>query len=149
MRYDDLLRSRRIHRESISEREVRQAMELAERDLRTARKMMADELDWAFAVGYNAVLQASRAYMFSEGYRPSSAEAHKNTRAFMSVALGREHASLISFFDRMRVKRHHAVYDQVGLITQREARELLSKAEDIVALVRRKLNTQDPPEPEA
>ncbi len=109
---------------------------------------MTDELDWAFAVGYNAVLQASRAYMFSEGYRPASFEAHKNTLAFMSAALGREHAALMSFFDRMRVKRHHAVYDQVGLIRQREARELLSKAENFLDLIRRRLHAQDPPKPE-
>ena len=148
MKYDDLINSRRIYREEISGEEVRQAMALAERDLRAARKIMQDELDWGFAVGYNAVLQASRAYMFAKGYRPASAEAHKNTLAFMALALGRKHEALVMYFDRMRVKRHRAVYDQPGLITRREADDLLARAEDFVALVRERIGMPELPDEE-
>ena len=114
-------------------------MELALRDLRVARKMLAEERDWAFVAGYNAVLQAARAYMFSEGFRPTTAEAHKNTLAFMEVALSGKHGRLITYFDRMRKKRHQAVYDQAGLISEKEAADLLARAEEFVALVQRKL----------
>ena len=63
MSYDELLREGRIRRARIPRREVQQALQRAERDLRTARKIMAEDWDWGFAVTYNAVLQASRAYM--------------------------------------------------------------------------------------
>ena len=139
MKYDELLNSGRIRRETISQPEVLRVMEVADRDMRTARKMMDEERDWGFAVGYNAVLQASRAYMFSQGFRPASAESHKNTLAFMEVALGKEHRQLVTYFDRMRKKRHQAVYDQVGLISEKEAVDLLARAEEFVAMVRRKL----------
>ncbi len=139
MKYDELLGSRRVRREPISRREMRQVMALAERDLRTAQKIGPEERDWGFAIAYNAVLQASRAYMFSQGYRPASADSHKNTFAFMRVALGQKHQSLVTYFDRMRRKRHQAVYDQVGVITATEAKNMLAKAEDFVNLVGERL----------
>jgi uncharacterized protein (UPF0332 family) len=140
MNYDDLLHSGRIRQAKISRREVEQAMKRAARDLRTAQKIMAQDWDWGFAVTYNAVLQASRAYMFSQGYRPASTEGHKNTFAFMRVALGKEHDDLITYFDRMRNKRNQAIYDVAGLITETEARNLFTRATDFVKLIRHKIN---------
>lgn len=139
MSYDELLKSGRVRREDISKREVAQGLTRAERDLKVARTVMAEDWDWAFAIAYDAVFQASRAYMFAQGYRPSSAGSHKNTFAFMRRAMGREYESLIRYFDRMRVKRHRAIYDVAGLITETEARNLFAKAEEFVGLVRKQL----------
>jgi hypothetical protein len=44
MAINDLLRSGRIRRETISPAEVREALKLADRDLRVARKLMGEEL---------------------------------------------------------------------------------------------------------
>ena len=63
MKYDDLLKSGRVRRERISPAEVRQAIARAQRDLKTARKIMAEDWDWGFAVAYNAVLQIGRAHV--------------------------------------------------------------------------------------
>lgn len=139
MKYDELLRSGRIRREKISNTEIRQAVERAARDLKTARIIMAADWDWGFAVTYNAVLQASRAYMFAQGFRPASVEAHKNTFAFMRLAMGKDYEELIAYFDRMRHKRNQAIYDVAGLITETEARNLFSKATEFVRLIRGKL----------
>lgn len=139
MIYDELLRSGRIREEKVSRLSVRQALERAERDLQVAARLIVDDLDWAFAISYNAVLQASRAYMFAQGYRPASAEGHKNTFAFMRIALGEEHEELITYFDRMRVKRNQATYNVAGLITETEAQNLLEKARDFVAWIHNKL----------
>jgi len=139
MIYDELLRSGRIREEKVSRLSVRQALERAERDLQVAARLIAEDLDWAFAISYNAVLQASRAYMFAQGYRPASAEGHKNTFAFMRIALGKEHEELITYFDRMRVKRNQATYNVAGLITETETQNLLEKARDFVAWIHNKL----------
>jgi uncharacterized protein (UPF0332 family) len=104
MKFDELVRAGRIRKEKVSSAEVRQALERAERDLKTARKIMAADWDWGFAVAYNAILQASRAYMFAHGYRPASAEGHKNTFAFMRVAMGKDYEDLMLYFDRIRNK---------------------------------------------
>jgi uncharacterized protein (UPF0332 family) len=137
MGVDDLLRSGRVRRESVSPAEIRQALALADRDLRVARKLLADEVDWGFAVAYNAVLQAARAFMFAQGYRPASAEGHKNVFAFLGGTLGEEHADLVTYFDRMRNKRNQAVYGMAGRIAETEARNLLTKATEFVRLVKR------------
>jgi len=134
--YEDLLKAGRIHKENVSRAEITRALELAKRDLKTARKIMAEDWDWGFAVAYNAVLQASRAYMFSQGYRPTSAQGHKNTFAFMILAMGKEYENLITYFDRMRNKRNQVIYDVAGLITKTEARNLFNRAIEFVALIK-------------
>jgi uncharacterized protein (UPF0332 family) len=87
---------------------------------------MNEELDWGFTVAYTAVLQADRAFMFAKGYRPATAEGHKNTFTFLAVALGLAHADLVTYFDRMRNKRNKAVYGMAGRIAETEARNILT-----------------------
>jgi uncharacterized protein (UPF0332 family) len=142
MTIDALLRSGRIRRESVSPAEIRDALRLADRDLRVARKIMAEDIDWGFTVAYNAVLQAARAFMFAQGYRPATAEGHKNTFAFLAAALGPEQTDLVGYFDRMRNKRNQAVYGMAGRVAETEARSLLTKATDFVRLIKRLVKTE-------
>ena len=51
---------------------------------------MAEDWDWGFSIAYNAVLQAARAYMYSQGFRPASEQGHKNTFAFLRGELGEQ-----------------------------------------------------------
>ena len=139
MKYDELLNSRRIRKEKASPAEIERALNRAERDLKTAQTLMAQDWDWGFAVAYDAVLQASRAYMFAQGFRPASSESHKNTFAFMRLAMGKDYEELMAYFDRMRNKRHQAIYEVAGLITETEAHNILKKAESFVAMIREEL----------
>ncbi len=139
MKYDELLNSRRIHKEKVSRKEIEQALERAERDLKTAQMIIMEDWDWGFAVAYNAVLQASRAYMFFQGFRPATNESHKNTFAFMRLAMGKDYEELMEYFDRMRNKRNRAIYEIAGLITETEARNILDKAKSFVAMIREEL----------
>jgi uncharacterized protein (UPF0332 family) len=141
MNYDELLKSQRIRREKVSPAEIAHAMERAERDLQTARTLIEHDRDWSFAVAYDAVLQASRACMFAQGFRPASSESHKNPLAFMRIAMGKDYEELMTYFDRMRNKRHQAIYETAGLITKTEARNILEKAESFVALIREQLKS--------
>ncbi len=99
---------------------------------------MAEDWDWGFAVSYNAILQAARAYMFYKGYRTAGTEAHKTTFAFMLEAMGKEYEEMVTFF-RMRNKRNQVIYDVAGLITETEARNLFSKATEFVNLIRTRI----------
>ena len=139
MDLEKLLKEGQVHKEKISPKEIRQALDRADRDLKTARKIMVEDRDWGFAVTYNAILQASRAYMFAQGYRPAHSEGHKNTFTFMKIILGKECEDLIAYFDRMRNKRNQAIYDVAGLITETEAKNLFAKATEFVKLIRGKL----------
>ena len=43
--FEELLRGGRIRKEKVSQAEVRRALERAKRDLRTAKKIMAEDCD--------------------------------------------------------------------------------------------------------
>jgi uncharacterized protein (UPF0332 family) len=141
MKYDLLLKSGKVKKQRISREEIERALSRAERDLKTARSVMAGDWDWGFAIAYNAVLQASRAFMFAEGYRPSSHEGHKNTFAFMLIAMGTPYEDLITYFDRVRNKRNQAMYDVAGKISETEAKNLFKMAVDFVAHIKKLLKT--------
>lgn len=74
MNYEELLREGLIKPFKASDKQIRDRMALADRDIKTARMIMASDWDWGFSIAYNAVLQAARALMLSKGYRPSGGE---------------------------------------------------------------------------
>ncbi len=49
----------------IDRRTVREAIDIAERDLRAAGMNLAISDEWAYNIAYNAVLSAGRALMFA------------------------------------------------------------------------------------
>jgi len=128
MKYDDLIKENKIKQEKARPGEIEDLFSLAERDLKTAEFIVTQDWDWAFAVAYNSVLQACRAYMLNKGFRSRSVEAHKITFEFMRLALNKEYLDLINYFDRCRVKRHKAIYESKSAITETELRRLLSEA---------------------
>ncbi|MFH0799019.1 MAG: HEPN domain-containing protein [Pseudomonadota bacterium] len=143
MKYEGLLKSGKIKKQRVSSDEIERALSRAERDLKTAHSVMAGDWDWGFAIAYNAVLQASRAFMFAEGFRPASYEGHKNTFAFMLIAMGKTYEDLITYFDRVRNKRNQAMYDVAGMISETEAKNLFKMAVDFVALVKKILKEKN------
>jgi len=139
MSFDKLLEEGKIYTFRATPEEIKNTFELAERDLKTAEKILAGDTDWSFSISYNAILQASRAYMFYSGYRPASFEAHKTILQFMKIALGRPFEETISYFDRKRKKRHTAVYGQVGIVSEKEAQEFLKIARNYVTEIKTRL----------
>jgi uncharacterized protein (UPF0332 family) len=136
---EDLLRTRKIRRHRSTPEEIARQLELADRDIRLARLTMAEDWDWAFSIAYNGVLQAARAFMYSQGFRPAAEQGHKNTFAFLRATLGKDLSSTIGYFDRMRKKRNQAIYDVAGLITEKEARAILKNAMTFVDEIKRQI----------
>ena len=133
MKYDHLIKENKIKQEKAHSGEMEDLFSLAERDLKTAEFIVTQDWDWAFAIAYNSVLQACRAYMLSEGFRSRSVEAHKTTFEFMRLALNKEYLDLINYFDRCRIKRHRVIYQSKSSITETELKQLLSNAKLFVA----------------
>jgi hypothetical protein len=77
--------------------------------------------------------------MFHSGYRPASTEAHKATFEFMEIAVGQPFKKSISYLDRVRKKRRRTLYDDVGLISEKEAKELLRRARELLSYIEGKL----------
>ncbi len=129
MDIDELERAGIIKRLPIDEKKVSDALDLAKRDLKAAKNMMEDNFDWAFSIAYNSMLQSARALMFSKGYRPSSDAGHVSAIRFAKLFLKEDD---VIMFDRMRRKRHTAVYGSVGTISMTEAENALSRAEKFI-----------------
>jgi uncharacterized protein (UPF0332 family) len=137
--YQRLLTEGRIKAHQALSEEIKDILEIADRDLGFAKETMAHNWDWAFTIAYNAALSASRAYMYKQGYRPSSAESHKTVWSFMLLALPKEHHDRVHFFDRMRIKRNKNLYDHVGLISGTEGRQIINSAEKHIEVIKKLL----------
>ncbi len=128
---EDLQRQGLIKTVPVDRKKIQDARDLALRDIATARSILANK-DWAYTIAYNAVLQAGRALMFSQGYRPDGANQHVSVVKFVDLYLDKNDSII---FDRMRRKRNSSVYDIAGSITESEAAFALREAEDLVGKI--------------
>jgi uncharacterized protein (UPF0332 family) len=77
-------------------------------------------------MAYNAILQASRALMLSNGYRPRGSEQHATVVEFIQEILGSTFTDQINLFDQMRRKRHRVIYEAAGLVSKSEAEQAIT-----------------------
>lgn len=137
MPYDKLLQQGRIRPHVANPKEIRALLDLADRDLHVAELTLKVDPDWAYTIAYNSILQASRALMFSQGFRPRRSEGHVTVVRFVREALGSEHLSKVNLFDQMRRKRHCMLYEMAGLVGSQEAKNSLAFAKEFIDLIRR------------
>jgi uncharacterized protein (UPF0332 family) len=127
--YEELLSKGLIKPITVSPLQVKSRLDLARRDIKAAHTMAATDSDWAYSMAYNAILQATRALMFANGFRPASGPAqHKTAVLFAETALGESFKDEIYLFEKMRSKRHKVTYDVTGLISKDEAAQALEFA---------------------
>jgi uncharacterized protein (UPF0332 family) len=137
---DKLLESGKIHRFNATKDEIKKSLEIATRDIELADDILSKNLDWCLTITYNGVLQVCRAYMFSLGYRASSHASHKIVFEFMESVVGEKFKDTVTYFDRIRKKRHRTVYDEIGLVSKKEASEALQTAEEFIDDVKKWIN---------
>ena len=140
MSIEDLLRERRIHEHETDIAVIGALVERAGEDLASAAHMLEQDADWALSIAYNAVLRCARALVFARGFRPASRESHKNTFAFLREIAPEDQQRLVSYFDRVRVKRHQAVYDVEARTSRTEAETLIEEARRFLEWTRRELD---------
>jgi hypothetical protein len=103
--------------------------------------MMNTDLDWAFAIAYNGILQMSIAYMNHLGYRPRGEGHHYNTFRFMEEALP-EDAQMIRRLQKLRRKRNTTIYEQPGLVSEQEALDVVQFASRYFSVIEAKLPSE-------
>ncbi len=135
MGYKELLDKNQIKPFKAKKEQIRKQMELASRDLKTARAMLGIDSDWAYNIAYNAILQAVRALMYTEGFRPVGEGQHKTAILFAELALGEKYEDEVIFFDKMRTKRNQSVYDTAGIVSEEEAKQSLVFAKKFVGRI--------------
>jgi uncharacterized protein (UPF0332 family) len=142
MTFEKLVKSGRIKPYTAQPREVQQLLEVAGRDLSTAIKNQDDAPDWAYSIAYNSILQASRALMLYEGYRPRGGEQHATVVEFIRERLGEKHLPKVRLFDQMRRKRHRVIYEVAGIVSKAEAEQAIIFAKDYLEIIREEITGQ-------
>ena len=139
MNLEELERRGKIKRYQARPRQIRSLLLIARRDLVAAERNLAEDADWSYNMSYNALLQAARALLFSQGYRPRGTDQHRTVVRFATVSLGEAYVREMALFDQMRRKRNRLIYETVGLVSRQEAQQALAFAqrlvEDIVRLI--------------
>jgi len=135
MGYEELEAEGLIIKARIDPSRVSDSLELARRDIKTAESVIGKSCDWAYSIAYNAMLQASRALMFSLDYRPAGRNQHVSVVRFAEEALGKDYGETILLFERMRRNRHISVYETPGTISESQARNAIANAEKLLAAV--------------
>ena len=132
----DLLKKNLVEKFQSDPSQIKNELDIAKNDLGAAKKMLTiQEWGWAHNAAYNAMLQAGRALMFAKGYRPKSQEHHLAVVSFVeAVYLAKFSDDLVQSFSKARLRRNESLYDRAGIISEKQARNLVDKAEAFVGV---------------
>lgn len=138
MSLDELLKDRIIQRMKPNKKLAKRSLEIASRDISAAKHLLAEEnYDWVLSIAYNAMLQSGRALMFLKGFRPSTRFGHIAVVRYVHAAFREQLTErIVDVFDKMRKKRHRAVYEAVDIVSRNEAQNAMQWAEEFVNKVK-------------
>lgn len=75
--------------------------------------------------------------MFLKGYRPFTQYKHVAVVKFVESVFEKQLSKgLVYVFDKMRRKRHRVVYEEVGIVSEKEAAQVVEWASEFVEKVR-------------
>jgi hypothetical protein len=106
-----------------SPEEIRNLLGVADRDLTDCRSVGLSA-DWRMNIAYNAALQAATAALAVCGYRASRDSHHYRVIQSLAHTIGAD-KKLIAQFDKFRKKRNIGGYEQAGLVSDKEADEMV------------------------
>lgn len=129
--FEGLEQEEKIEHVPTGRAEVDRLQAVVARDLTTAEDLREQNRDWALAIAYNAMLQATLALMAAHGYRPRGEAQHRTAIAFARLALP-ERERLLDRLDRLRHRRHQAVYGAAGQVSTSDVEAALTLAREIV-----------------
>jgi uncharacterized protein (UPF0332 family) len=108
--------------------QIRSVLEKSQRSIKSARLLIDDDRDNSYQLAYEAMLLAGRALVFSFGFRPRAAGSHRIVVDFSKKVLGKETATLVFKFNKMRKKRHYLIYGSGFSISEVDSRNAISSA---------------------
>jgi hypothetical protein len=120
------LDNRWIRRHESSVVEITNLLAIADRDIRESQTPGLGP-EWRFDIAYNSALQSATAALASAGYRAERQNKHLRTIECLQFTVGLTEKE-VAFLDACRRKRHTAVYDQMGAISDLEADEMVQRA---------------------
>jgi uncharacterized protein (UPF0332 family) len=125
MTYEKLIKLRIIEPCKVTDEDIAGHLRAARQDRQSASYMATNDLDWAFNIAYNSILQAALAYMYWQGYKPRGEGKHYNTFEFLKEALPSEFQKDIARCQKLRKKRNRSVYGERGLISETDSKNIV------------------------
>ena len=116
-----------LKKHETGKQEIANLFQIVDRDLKDAQAKNISQ-DWRFGIAYNAALKLCTILLAAEGYRPERTLQHYRTIFAMPEILGKETIEDAQYLDTCRKKRNIAEYDQIGIVSETEAEELLKFA---------------------
>jgi len=86
--------------------------------------------DWQLAIAYNAALQCATAALAACGYRAGREAHHYRVIQSLVHSVGSD-ANLVAQLDAFRKKRNVGDYERAGLVSEKEAAEMLVLARQL------------------
>ena len=117
-----------------SREEILDLLALVDRDLLACRTPNL-AVDWRFNIAYNAALQAATAALAAAGYRAAREAHHLRVIQSLAFSIGAD-SQFVGQFDAFRKKRNLSSYEFGGRISNQEAEEMATLAEDLRRRVR-------------
>jgi hypothetical protein len=131
-----------IRKHESSRDEIARLLAIADRDIEQSQTPALGP-EWRFDIAYNAVLQLATAALAASGYQAERQNKHMRTIECLEFTAEVD-ADTIAILDRCRRKRHAAVYDQIGMVSEHEADEMTSTAIQLRAHIESWLRRQHP-----
>jgi hypothetical protein len=122
-----------IRRHETSRDEIVSLFTIADRDIQQSQTPGLGP-EWRFDIAYNAALQLCVAALAASGYQAERQNKHMRVIECLAFSVGGT-VSDAQFLDTCRRKRHAAVYDQVGAVSDQEASEMLALAKRLRSTV--------------
>ena len=122
-------RNGRIRRHESSAAEIANLFAICDRDIRESQTPGLGP-EWRFDIAYNSALQSATAALAAAGYLAERQNKHMRTIECLEFTVGLDKSG-IGFLDMCRRKRHAAVYEQLGAISDQEAGEMIQFAQDL------------------
>ncbi len=112
-----------------SQQEIADLLAVAARDLADCQAAGLS-VDWRFNIAYNAALQLAGAAPAAAGYRAAREAHHHRVIHALEYTIGADKTT-IAQLDAFRKKRNIAGYERVGLVSDKEAREMVELAKQL------------------
>jgi len=123
MSLEDWLKNNLIQKHSASPTEIANLFRICNRDLETV-KIFELGPDWRLSIAHNAAIEAAKSALLAKGYRPRKEGQHYLPIQSLAFTVGTD-PSTIKKLDKFRKKRNISDYETSGLVTEKEAKEMI------------------------
>jgi len=142
MNLSELEKKGEIQKIDKDQKTAEELIKSAEKDITAAIDILKSKhYDWALAIAYTGMLNAGRALMFAKGYRTRSDSHHLTVVRFCAAILPSESSSLISLFNRYRIRRNDIIYGEAeDSVSESESKRVINNAKKFIKEIKERIN---------